>query len=170
MAGTPRMKVTLSRLPWLGPQSGLRVYRGRYVSADEVPAVNVDLGWVPRDSAWWEAELPPCPDCGNAIACVDADDVPGARKCTGCGSVFVIEAHHVQERVALCKVRRPDGEMRVYRVPEPGHPDDWRDAGEIEKRGVLVATLRPGGTWYDAGGWPVAVALREQFDALSTCE
>jgi hypothetical protein len=69
-----------------------------------------DLGPVPPATAWWEVQLPPCPDCGGDMVWYEAGHVPGTRRCMGapirrhedsrpiydhdggCGSMFSVQA------------------------------------------------------------------------------
>lgn len=55
------------RAPYLGPESELRVYRGKLASADEIPAVAVDLGPAAVEVTLEAIMLPACPDCGCTI-------------------------------------------------------------------------------------------------------
>lgn len=65
-----------------------------------------DDGWyqelvLNENEAWYNAELPSCPDCGGDLVWFEAGYVPGTRKClgkpiddktylikNGCGSMF----------------------------------------------------------------------------------
>jgi len=54
-----------------------------------------DDGWTwstnhPRDRAWWEIELPPCPDCGGILIWWEAGYIPGTRRCLDCASLFEV--------------------------------------------------------------------------------
>jgi len=80
----------------------LEVYRGdrrehlvggRYVPADASPPVAVDLGPLGLGAAWYDLPLPPCPDCDGEVVWAEAGNVPGARSCTGCGSLFTVACH-----------------------------------------------------------------------------
>lgn len=45
-----------------------------------------DDGWqqqLPEAQAWYDAPLPPCPDCGGDLVWWEAGNVPGTRKCLG---------------------------------------------------------------------------------------
>jgi len=65
--------------------------RGEYAQDD---GLRIDLGTLRPDQAWWQAPLPPCPDCGGGIVWHEAGYVPGTRKCVGCGSLFHVETEH----------------------------------------------------------------------------
>lgn len=168
MVGGRSARVMLVRLRCNGPESELRVYRGRYASADEVPEAEVDMGPLPAHGDWWDVPLPPCPDCGGAITWFEAQYVPGARKCTRCGSMFSVEVRHPMERSALRKVDFDAGGQAIYRVPETTHWADWADPDAIAFHGVLVARRTADGAWLDAGGRPAAREVRERFEAMES--
>lgn len=90
-------RLVLIRLPYLGPESELRIYRGKFASVSEVPEVSIDLGPALENTAFTPIELPPCPDCGSAITSVVSKGGSSVEKCTGCGSLFVIDMRHVPE-------------------------------------------------------------------------
>jgi hypothetical protein len=72
------------------------------ISGKSVPddGFDRDLGQLAANKAWWEVELPKCPDCGGDIVWYEAGYVPATRKCcgskvdaegnyhSGCGSMF----------------------------------------------------------------------------------
>ncbi|HEX7080196.1 MAG TPA: hypothetical protein VF329_04210 [Gammaproteobacteria bacterium] len=160
-------RVYLTRLRCYGPESELRLYRGTYVSADECSPVDIDMGTLPPNTAWWDVPLPPCPDCGGHMTWHEAGYVPGARKCVTCGSMFSVETRREPERSSLRKVDMQSGGQRVYRVPETSHWADWHDADAVVDHGVLIASRTVAGPWVDISGWPVALELRTTFDALA---
>lgn len=88
-------KLVLVRLPYLGPQSELRIYRGKFMGADEIPEVRIDLGPGLVCPTSPEIELPPCPDCGGVIGTA-GDELSDVRKCVSCGSMFLVELQHVR--------------------------------------------------------------------------
>lgn len=79
--------------------------RGRYVDRTrETTPVNVAMGMLGPCVSPYELPLPACPDCGDEIVWAEAGYVPGARQCTGCGSMFSVETrparvttHHCSE-------------------------------------------------------------------------
>lgn len=68
--------------------------RGEYVADDglSIAMVSTDLHQL-----WYEVPLPPCPDCGGALAWGEVGYVPGTRRCVGrspqggCGSMFSVD-------------------------------------------------------------------------------
>jgi hypothetical protein len=62
---------------------------GAYIRCDAIGDVAIALG--PVTDSWWDLPPPPCPDCGAELVWGEAGRVPGARACTGCGSVFTVE-------------------------------------------------------------------------------
>lgn len=56
---------------------------------DEGTPIRIDLGEI--DGAWWDVPLPPCPDCDGELEWAEAGHVPGARQCTGCGHLFLVD-------------------------------------------------------------------------------
>lgn len=88
-------KLVLVRLPYLGPQSELRIYQGKFRSADEIPEVNIDLGLAAAYAVTEQIEHPPCPDCGGAIRAA-GDGLSDSRKCVECGSLFAVEMRYVR--------------------------------------------------------------------------
>jgi hypothetical protein len=79
--------------------------------------LEIDMGRLQLDQAWWQVPLPACPDCGGDIAWDETEYVAGTRKCLGspvdqyedqptyaedggCGSIFSVrtDAGHVTLR------------------------------------------------------------------------
>ena len=80
--------------------------QGEHVQDD---GLQIELGPLREDQAWWEVPLPPCPDCGGDLVWYEAGYTPGTRKCMGkptqdgaysadggCGSFFDVEPEHGQ--------------------------------------------------------------------------
>jgi hypothetical protein len=82
--------------------------------------LEIDMGRLQVDQAWWELPLPPCPDCGGDIAWDETEYVAGTRKCLGspidqydddrtysedggCGSIFTVRT--ADKRVTLRRER-----------------------------------------------------------------
>jgi len=73
---------------------GCEFYRVQGEDMDVGDAARVELACGPVTGAWWEVPLPPCPDCGGAVAWAEAGFVPGTRECQGCGSLFTVLPDH----------------------------------------------------------------------------
>ena len=80
--------------------------QGEHVQDD---GLQIELGALREDQAWWEVPLPPCPDCAGDLVWYEAGYTPGTRKCMGkptqdgsysadggCGSFFDVEPEHGQ--------------------------------------------------------------------------
>jgi hypothetical protein len=113
MTTTTNTHATLRRLPFQDPMGDMFFI----IAGQEIPAedhVDVHLPMGPTTNPWWDLPLPRCPDCGGVIIWYEAGYVPGARKCVGepighgehgpryqgdggCGSMFLVDTHPVQE-------------------------------------------------------------------------
>ena len=85
------MSIHLTRLETYrdGDQAPEYRVRGRYTQ--QCPPTDLDMGQVPTGGAWWTIPLPPCPDCGGVLEWAEAGYVPGARECTTCRSLFMVD-------------------------------------------------------------------------------
>lgn len=76
---------------------------------------DIDLGPL-GEKAWWEVDLPPCPDCGGDIAWFEAGYAPRTRKCLGKPiKVEVIKTETTGE-VSLPMYNKNGGCGAMYRI------------------------------------------------------
>lgn len=76
--------------------------RGEYADDD---GLRIEMPKTEPHQAWYEIDLPPCPDCGGDIIWWEAGYVPGTRKCNGCGSLFSVRPLQTDDggKVYLCR-------------------------------------------------------------------
>lgn len=79
----------LRRLPTETMAGREFIIRGRTEPASVARDVEIPMG--PVLTAWWLVPLPECPDCGGRLVSAEVGSVPGARRCSECGSLFSVE-------------------------------------------------------------------------------